>query len=472
MSAAVRKALALLPAAGTVAVAGPARARWARALARTGRRTVAVVEPTRPWPAVDPSLRVDAALLVDTLAWLPADAQEAAVAHALRAVVPGGPVVLVEVDGARRARAALARWRARRSGQRPGAGRLRTTPAYAVLLREAGATDARVVVPARRGWGWGRGVVCGVAPAPAGATLAAAPDRTPAPGLPSRHRGSRCAACRSLRRRLRWIVDGRRLVRCRDCGLVSNDPLPTEAEALALYDAAYFRGETGYRDYVAEEPAFRAVFRRRLARLLAAGARAGQRLLDVGAASGAFLREARAAGFVVAGVEAADAAAAHARRAGLAVRTATLASMCDEDGVHDVVTGFDVVEHLVDPVEGLRTLARHARPGGLVAVTVPDFGGRWARASGRRWPLLSPHEHLHHFTRRSLVACLRRAGLRVTSVETVGTPVSLGTALREVLGPTGARAAARLGWLLDRGLPLPFGTLLAIARTPKTGSPP
>ncbi|MFO0931700.1 MAG: class I SAM-dependent methyltransferase [Planctomycetota bacterium] len=253
------------------------------------------------------------------------------------------------------------------------------------------------------------------------------------------------------------------LARCRGCGLVSVDPLPASDLALRQYDEAYFRGE-GYRDYVAEERAFRGVFRRRLARLRAFGARGS--LLDVGAATGAFLAEAAAAGFVAAGVEPSAWAAEVARGRGFDVVTGPVEALDATRGPFDVVTSFDVVEHLVDPLAGVRTLVRHARPGGLVAVTVPDFGGWWARWSGARWPFVTPKEHLHYFTRRTLRVLFEAAGLRVREVSLATTPLSLGTALSKGLGAAGAAAARALGRLADRGGALPFGTLLAIGQRP------
>lgn len=253
------------------------------------------------------------------------------------------------------------------------------------------------------------------------------------------------------------------LARCRGCGLVSVDPLPAADAALTQYDAGYFRG-AGYRDYVAEERAFRGVFRRRLARLRAFGARGA--LLDVGAATGAFLAEAAAAGFAVAGVEPSAWAAEVARGRGFDVVTGPVEALDATRGAFDVVTSFDVVEHLVDPVAGVRTLVRHARPGGLVAVTVPDFGGWWARCSGARWPFVTPREHLHYFTRRTLRALLGAAGVRVEEVSLAATPLSLGTALSKAFGAAGAAATRALGRAADRGGALPFGTLLAIGRRP------
>src|SRR5439155_426394 len=78
-------------------------------------------------------------------------------------------------------------------------------------------------------------------------------------------------------------------------------------------------------------------------RLRAFGARG--RLLDVGAATGAFLREARAAGLDAVGIEPSEAAARVARAAWLDVRATTIEAAELPAGRFDVVTAFDVLEH-------------------------------------------------------------------------------------------------------------------------------
>jgi hypothetical protein len=67
---------------------------------------------------------------------------------------------------------------------------------------------------------------------------------------------------------------------------------------------------------------------------------------------------------------------------------------------------------LLDPVAFLSELARYARPGGLVAVEVPNWRHSSRRAKGPRWDQLCPLEHVAHFTPRTLRRTMRRAGLR------------------------------------------------------------
>jgi len=249
------------------------------------------------------------------------------------------------------------------------------------------------------------------------------------------------------------------LVRCASCGLVTVDPMPSPGDALALYDEAYFRGDRGYRDYLADERIFRAEFRRRLRHL--ADVPEPRRLLEVGCASGAFLDEARRAGFHARGIEPAAPIAALAReRTGLPVDAVPIEEAELPPDSCDAVVMFEILEHLTDPLAALRRLRGALVAGGVLAISVPDFGSLWARLSGRRWPLFTPWEHLVYFTRPTLREVLLRAGFPVVRFAPARTVFSLGTLLHRATGraPDPSRRVARVG------IALPFGTLFAIAR--------
>lgn len=252
------------------------------------------------------------------------------------------------------------------------------------------------------------------------------------------------------------------LTLCTGCGLVSVEPLPTPAAALAPYDAAYFLGDAGYRDYAAEEAVFRRQFRHRIRALSAAGCRG--RLLDVGAATGAFLDEARKAGFSGTGVEPAAEIAAMARtRTGLEVFAGPVESATFPPASFDAVTCFDALEHMVDPVAALRRFHGWLAPEGRVALTVPDFGCLWARATGSHWSFVTPKEHLHYFTRETLARALAAAGFAPPAFFEAGVPVSLGSIAKRVPF-VGRGVEVMLGPLAARGFSIPFGSLFAIAK--------
>jgi SAM-dependent methyltransferase len=96
---------------------------------------------------------------------------------------------------------------------------------------------------------------------------------------------------------------------------------------------------------------------------------------------------------------------------GIDVRTCDLPEMGLPGSSVDLMILWHVLEHLPDPDHLLREVARLMRPGGAVVVAVPNFGSAEARLAGPRWFHLDVPRHLTHFTRPSLEAMLRHAGL-------------------------------------------------------------
>ena len=141
------------------------------------------------------------------------------------------------------------------------------------------------------------------------------------------------------------------------------------------------------------------------------------RLLDVGAAGGAFVVEAQAAGYSATGIEPSPAFAAFAReRLGVDVRTATIEDSRLKPSSFDVVCMWHVLEHLHDPAATLARIHAALRPHGHLAIEVPNAGSTIARAMGPGWPMLEPDVHVGQYTAAALVAVLRSAGLEIVAV--------------------------------------------------------
>jgi SAM-dependent methyltransferase len=86
----------------------------------------------------------------------------------------------------------------------------------------------------------------------------------------------------------------------------------------------------------------------------------------------------------------------------------------------DLVTLWDVIEHVADPLGVLREVARVLAPGGKVVLTTGDIGSAYAQARGVDWHLMTPPWHLYFFSRATLGALAARAGLRVDAVAARG----------------------------------------------------
>jgi SAM-dependent methyltransferase len=139
------------------------------------------------------------------------------------------------------------------------------------------------------------------------------------------------------------------------------------------------------------------------------------RLLDVGSFSGSLMFEARQAGWQVQGVDINRRYVAFCReRLGFEVFLGFLEEANFPDGHFDAVTMIDVLEHLRDPLETLREVRRVLRPGGEVAVSVPNFPFQSLKERIRmrlgRPGGLPAISHLSHFTFESLTMVLERAG--------------------------------------------------------------
>jgi SAM-dependent methyltransferase len=251
-----------------------------------------------------------------------------------------------------------------------------------------------------------------------------------------------CSCCGApTRHTYRFTVNRCPIWQCRQCGLGRAEAQGFEPSA--YYTAEYFSGQhsDGYADYLGAEPVLRKEFARTvpfIQRFASSG-----RLLDIGCAYGFFLLEARRF-FEVHGIEIAEDAADHCRKAGLDVRTGVAdGAALAEFGTLDVVTLFDVIEHLPDPAETLALAHRQLRPGGILVVTTGDFGSLFAKALGPKWRLMTPPQHLWYFTRESITRLANRLGFAVLRFEHPGKVVPLSLIAFQMRRMLGLRQATR-----------------------------
>ncbi len=136
------------------------------------------------------------------------------------------------------------------------------------------------------------------------------------------------------------------------------------------------------------------------------------RLLDFGCGSGGFLARMHAQGWHVTGVDASAAAVAEVREVlGLEAFHGTLPHPRLVPGSFDVVTMWESLEHLHQPLDALRHARTLLASGGRLYVSVPNIEGLPFRWFGEAWTGLDLPRHLTHFSPATLRAMLDRAGL-------------------------------------------------------------
>lgn len=207
----------------------------------------------------------------------------------------------------------------------------------------------------------------------------------------------------------RFSTRGYDIHRCHWCDLEFVHPLPSEETLRAVYASGYFSGSgPGYTDYFGTERALcDRKARARIDQLIALGASPGGTVLDVGCADGRFLLAARARGFQVRGVEISPEARAEIPFELTDVIDTSLERACAH-GPYDLVTLWDVLEHLSDPFGTLQTIRGALAPGALVGLVVPVIDNANARVWPRSWDQYKPPEHLWFFSRRALRMVLER----------------------------------------------------------------
>lgn len=256
-----------------------------------------------------------------------------------------------------------------------------------------------------------------------------------------------CPVCGGAQSKRLFRKEGYDLQKCSACDGVFVGQEPSTIDFQALYSESYYTGgsDAVFADYVGQEALRRAHARRKLwlmRHLPPRWPRTG-RLLDVGCAAGFFLAEARTF-YEVQGVEFSEWSSAFARdRLGLPVVTGTLQQASLPPAHFDVITLWDVIEHVPDPVPLLTEAARLLRPGGRLVITTGDWGSAYAQAHGADWHLMGPPWHLTMFSRATMTRAAQRAGLRVLNCASEGVAGD-GRFWRH-------RAGLILGRLLDRG---------------------
>ena len=181
------------------------------------------------------------------------------------------------------------------------------------------------------------------------------------------------------------------------------------------------------------------------------------RLLDVGAGRGDLAAHFAGRGWSVTAVEPSQQACEVLAARGIDARCGTLGDVELESDTYDAATFNHALEHVTDPLADLGRTAGALAPGGLVLISVPNFGGWQRRRFGSCWFHLDLPRHRVHFSETALRAVLERAGFE---------PLELSTSTSGVGLAASVQYAIFGGCLFPHGLKLRLASLAALALWP------
>lgn len=247
--------------------------------------------------------------------------------------------------------------------------------------------------------------------------------------------GGRCALCGwTGERRPLWkdTRSGWTRVRCPQCSMISVSPIPSLDEILSLYKQPKGKEKSLYLQAQREIDRYRAAGE--------AGCRqlpyfclltdwapaldwsafekrwgADRRFLDVGCTAGDTVTLFEQCGWRAEGIDVDPDAVAYAQSKGLRVAQGTLESLESRLSTYHFVALVDVIEHVQDPADLLRRIYAILEPGGLFFLKTPCADSFPHRFLGDRW--LESCEHLHFFSRKTLLQMLEQAGFQIVGLK-------------------------------------------------------
>ena len=193
-------------------------------------------------------------------------------------------------------------------------------------------------------------------------------------------------------------------------------------------------------------------------------------LLDVGCGTGLFVCTVQKGGWEATGLDAS--AWAVARGGQRCPRARFRAGLLRESdfpaGSFDVVTLWNVLEHVPRPVETLERIRSWLAFDGWLFLSLPNADSRIARLMGKRWVLLL-REHLWYFSPTTIAALLSRSGFILADARPKLVPLSLANImdrLAQYPGAAGtvARRLSAVGVLRRLTVRVPIGEMYVVAR--------
>jgi SAM-dependent methyltransferase len=211
----------------------------------------------------------------------------------------------------------------------------------------------------------------------------------------------------------RWLSgDAFTYYRCRACGLIFLWPIPGDLDRYYPTDYYGFPGTLQEMESAVGGERYKIEMVKQLP--------SGGRLLEIGPGGGGFAYLAKQAGFEVSAIEMnAESCRYLADVIGVrAIHRADSAAAVLEEGTHDVIAAWHVIEHLEDPWPTVAAAAARLAPSGILILAAPNPASFQFRILGRNWVHVDAPRHLQLIPLSVLQRRAEGLGLRPVLITT------------------------------------------------------
>ncbi|MBM77813.1 MAG: hypothetical protein CL846_04970 [Crocinitomicaceae bacterium] len=204
------------------------------------------------------------------------------------------------------------------------------------------------------------------------------------------------------------------LTKCKKCNFVFSKKIPSQQELIDHYDGY------GRNDYLSP------ITIKRYNELLDEFEkfRKNGKIIDVGCGIGYFLEEAKKRGWEVYGTEYTDEAIKICKRKGITMQQGKLNPNNYNLEEFDIITSFEVLEHINNPIEELSNFYKILRKGGLVYLTTPNFNSISRYYLKSNYNVITYPEHLSYYTPKTIKYLFKKLNFKTLKIETTGISIT------------------------------------------------
>lgn len=237
----------------------------------------------------------------------------------------------------------------------------------------------------------------------------------------------KCNICESasidnLLKKDKWEI-----VRCSNCSLAFVKNMPSDADLNSLYtDNFFIDGQKSPIDgfNLNGNPTYLNALKR-LENIKRMGYDKGT-LLDIGCATGIFLKAASSF-YDCTGLDVSEYATEFARNnLGINALCGNIFDINFESQSFDIVTMWDVIEHVRDPNRYIEKVSQIIKQGGLLVLSTGNIESLMFKIQRQNWHLLIPPLHLFYFNKASISTLLRRHGFKIINISHNGQYTNIG----------------------------------------------